>query len=122
MSVFVVEDEPSLQFFYKQVLNLNNFKLAGIAKDGEEAVSLFKSFLEKPKVILMDYRLPKKNGITVTREILQIDNSVKIIFTSADDSAKEEALSLGACVFLDKPFTISQLIEEIKKAMKDNKN
>ncbi|MHA1803343.1 MAG: response regulator [Promethearchaeota archaeon] len=117
MSIFVVEDEPSLQYFYKQVLTLNNFKIAGIARDGEEAVSLFKSLPEKPKVILMDYRLPKKNGIIATQEILRIDNSVKIIFTSADDSAKEEALSLGACVFLDKPFTINQLIEEIKKAM-----
>jgi len=67
-TVFVVEDEPSLQFFYKQILTLNGFKLGGIAVDGEEAVSMFKSFSVKPSIILMDHRMPKKNGIDAVRD------------------------------------------------------
>ncbi len=113
----MVEDDPSLQFFYKQLLTLNGFELAEIAKNGEEAVSMFKSFSEKPKVILMDHRMPIKNGIEASKEILQIDNSVKIIFTSADNSIKEEAHSIGAFSFEDKPFTIEHIINEIKNAL-----
>jgi two-component system chemotaxis response regulator CheY len=113
----VVEDDPSLQFFYKQLLTLNGFELAEIAKNGEEAVSMFKSFSEKPKVILMDHRMPIKNGIEASKEILQIDNSVKIIFTSADSSIKEEAHSIGAFSSEDKPFTIEHIINVIKKAL-----
>lgn len=77
---------------------------------------MFKSFSEKPNVILMDHRMPIKNGIEATQEILQIDSNTKIIFTSADERIKEEALALGAFCFIDKPFDIENLITCIKKA------
>ena len=111
-----MEDEPSLQFFYTQALTLNHFKLLGIANDGVQAINMFKSFQVKPKVILMDYRLPKKNGIETAKEILDMDNNVKIIFVSADNSITDEALDLGAYIFLNKPFTLNILIENIEKA------
>ncbi len=114
--MFSVEDSASLQLFYKTVLIVNGFDLVGIADNGEEAVSMFKSFNIKPKVILMDYRIPIKDGIAAAREILQIDRNSKIIFTTADESIKEEALSLGIFSFMEKPFTINALIDEIKKA------
>ena len=78
---------------------------------------MYKSFIEKPEVILMDHRMPIKNGIDTSKELLQINDKIKILFTSADSSIKQEALSLGAFSFLDKPFTIDFLINEIKKAL-----
>jgi len=117
VKIFVVEDEPSIQLLYKKILTLKGFELAGIANDGEEAVSMFKSFLKKPKIILMDHRMPTKNGIEASKEILQINGDTKIIFLSADDSIKEEALSIGAFSFRDKPFTIKQLIDDINRAI-----
>ncbi len=61
--------------------------------------------------------MPKKNGIEATKEILQIDKNVKIIFISADDSIKEEVLSIGAFSFWDKPFMIESLINKINAAL-----
>ncbi len=90
--------------------------MAGIAEDGEEAVIIFKSFLVKPKVILMDHRMPEKTGLEASEEILNIDKKVKIIFVSADISIREEALSIGAFSFWKKPFAIEQLIYEIDRA------
>ena len=78
---------------------------------------MFKAFSENPKVILMDHRMPKKNGIDASKEILKIDKNVKIIFTTADISIKEEALSIGAFSFKDKPFTVEGLIGDIKNAL-----
>ncbi len=60
--------------------------------------------------------MPLKDGIETSKEILQIDNSTKIIFVSADVSVKEEALSIGAFCFKDKPFTIENLVNKIKEA------
>jgi len=91
--------------------------VSGVAEDGEEAIRMFKSFEKKPKIILMDHRMPVKSGLEATKEILQMDKKVKIIFISADLSIKEEALSMGAFSFWDKPFSIDQLIEEIKSAI-----
>jgi FixJ family two-component response regulator len=77
---------------------------------------MFKSFSDKPKVILMDNRMPIKSGIEASKEILLIDKNIKIIFISADITIKEEALSIGAFGFWDKPFLIDSLIDDIKKA------
>ncbi len=115
--VFIVEDEPTLQFFYEKVLTISGFELAGIASNGKEAVDMFKSFSNKPKVILMDQRMPEMSGIEASKFILQIDNRVKIIFISADTNAKEEALSIGAFLFIAKPFTINKLIGAVNRAI-----
>jgi two-component system chemotaxis response regulator CheY len=115
--VFIVDDERALQFIYSELLKIGGFEVAGIAENGEQAVSMFKSFSEKPKVILMDNRMPRKTGLEATKEILEIEVNVKIIFVSADNSIKEEALSIGAFSFWEKPFEIDELLEHIKKAI-----
>ncbi len=115
--ILIVDDEPSLQFFYEQVLAIGGFEVAGIASNGIEAISIFKSFSNKPKVILMDQRMPEMSGIEASKLILQIDNRVKIIFISADASVKEEAISIGAFLFIDKIFTIEELIAAINRAI-----
>jgi two-component system chemotaxis response regulator CheY len=100
----------------KELLTYHGFEIAGIANNGEKAVSMFKSFSEKPKIILMDHRMPIKNGIEASKEILQIDKNIKIIFISADESIREEVLSIGIFSFENKPFSIENLINSIKKA------
>jgi len=98
---------------------LNRFKVLGQANNGEEAVSLFKSLSEKPDIILMDHRMPIKNGIDATKEILSLDSNAKILFASADDSVKGEALSIGAIGFTTKPFSIPELIEDMEKFLNE---
>lgn len=115
--VLIVDDEHSLQFFYEKILKIGGFEVAGIARSGKEAVSMFKSFPNKPKVILMDQRMPEMSGIEASKLILQIDKRVKIIFISADASVKEEAISIGAFLFLDKIVTVSKMIGAINKAI-----
>ncbi len=90
-------------------------EVKGIASNGEIAVDMFKSFNPKPEIILMDYRMPLKNGLEATIEILQIDPNTKIIFASADISVKEKAIALGAIEFLEKPFSIQTVLNIINK-------
>ena len=68
----------------------------------------------------MDHRMPLKDGIEASKEILQINNNTKIIFVSADVSVKEEALSIGVFCFKDKPFTIENLIDSIQIALESD--
>ena len=115
--VLIVDDERSLQFFYEKILTIGGFEVAGIASNGKEAVSMFRSFSNKPKVILMDQRMPEMSGIEASKLILQIDSRVKIIFMSADASVKEEAISNGAFFFMDKIITVSKMIGAINRAI-----
>jgi DNA-binding response OmpR family regulator len=78
---------------------------------------MFKNFHEKPDIILMDHRIPLKSGIEAAKEILEFDNSVKIIFMSADTSIRDEALENGAVSFKEKPFSLERLFNNIQKVL-----
>ena len=71
---------------------------------------------------IMDHRMPVKNGIDALKEILNIDDRTMVIFASTDTSVKNEALSLGAHSFKQKPFDIEYLILIIKKALESSKS
>ncbi|GAH36859.1 unnamed protein product [marine sediment metagenome] len=51
--------------------------------------------------------------------ILQIEQKTQIIITSADETIKKAALSLGARSFKSKPITMERLIDNIKKALEN---
>ncbi|MFX1452198.1 MAG: response regulator [Promethearchaeota archaeon] len=116
-SIFLVEDELSVLDLYSKVLEAYGFKVMGMAKNGEEAVEMYKNFNPKPDIIIMDHRMPIKSGIEATKDILQIDRFAKIVFASADDSVKEYAKSIGALCFKNKPFSNEKLIKNINKAL-----
>ncbi|MBD3197210.1 MAG: response regulator [Candidatus Lokiarchaeota archaeon] len=117
VSIFIVEDDESLCNLYRKALELNGYEIIGAAKDGEEAINKFKEFESKPDIIILDHRMPIKNGLEAAKEILQIDKTTKIIFASADKSIKDEAMAIGAVSFKDKPFTLERLFRNIKKAL-----
>ena len=113
-SVFIVEDEPILQYLYERLLKSAGYLVMATAKNGEDAIHKFRMFQNKPDFILMDYRMPIKNGLEAMEEILRINSSSKIIFASADRSIKGRALSSGAIGFLEKPFDSEDLINYLK--------
>ncbi|MBD3197911.1 MAG: response regulator [Candidatus Lokiarchaeota archaeon] len=115
--VFIVEDDKSIQTLYKKFLNLYGFDVIDTASNGEEAVEKFKNFEIKPDIILMDHRMPVKDGIQATREILELKKNCNIIFASADKTIKEQALSMGILGFLEKPFSLEKLISQIKRSI-----
>lgn len=78
---------------------------------------MYKRFPVKPDIILMDHRMPIKNGLDASREILEMDGHSMIIIASADKSVRKEALSMGILSFKDKPFTLQRLFENIEKAL-----
>ena len=117
VSVFIVEDDMSLQRLYQMVLENAGFQIIDTAANGDEAVKKYESLSIKPDIILMDHRMPIKNGIEATKEILKINNHSKILFASADNSIKKLALSIGAISFLEKPFDLKSLIKEIEQIL-----
>lgn len=114
-SIFIVEDDKDIQVITTKLLEFLGFEVSGIASNGKEAVEMFKSFNHKPDIILMDHRMPIKNGLQATREILQIDPDTQIIFNSADTDVKKESLASGVADFLDKPFTTQSLLNCLNK-------
>lgn len=115
VKIFIVDDDQSLQRLYTLILTEAGFEIIDTAFNGKIAVEKYNTLEEKPDIVLMDHRMPIKNGLDAMTEILHLNNHVKIIFASADISIKQKALSLGACAFLDKPFNMRKLISIIQK-------
>ena len=63
----------------------------------------------------MDHRMPLKNGIETTKEILKMNPETKIIFISADYNIKNKAFKIGAIDFIEKPIDLSTLSTIINK-------
>ncbi|TKJ16897.1 MAG: two-component system response regulator [Promethearchaeota archaeon Loki_b32] len=119
IKILIVDDDQSLQRLYGLILKDAGFEIIGTAINGKDAIEKYTTLEGKTDLILMDHRMPIKNGLDAMVEILKINKKEKIIFASADISVKQKAISLGAVAFLDKPFKMQQLLITIQKIVKE---
>lgn len=108
MKVLIVEDDKSLSDMLKRGLEAQSYAV-DIASDGGEGSFMGKSY--EYSVILLDYSLPKKDGLAVCRDIRAAGKTTPIIFLSINDATetKVAALNSGADDYLVKPFSFEEL-------------
>jgi DNA-binding NtrC family response regulator len=106
-SVLIVDDEPAIRESLREWLK-DDYQVA-IAATGEEAGQLMEK--QDFDVLIVDVRLPGKNGIEVLREAKAIKPHIKPIVITAYPSVElaVEAMKLGAVDFLIKPVTPDSL-------------
>ncbi len=102
-SILIVDDDMFLHKVLDRILSIGNHDVVGHAYDGAAAIEVYIELNPKPDIILMDHRMPIMNGVTATKEILHINSDAKILFISADETIKKEAMDAGALGFLTKP-------------------
>lgn len=119
--VFVVDDQEFIRDLYRDLFESNGFTVFA-ASSGEECLSLFRTLKHRPDAIIMDHRMPGKDGIQTTKEILAIDPHIPIIFSSADESVREQALEAGAVSFWTKPFPVTLLLGAMRDIVKAKRN
>ena len=112
--IFVVDDEMGFKTLYNELFPIYGLELIGYAADGEEAVRKLSEGID-PDLVLIDHRLPNKNGIDTMKELHAKDPDLPIVFISADESIRLEALKDGALDFLLKPFGKDLLMSAIDK-------
>lgn len=116
-SIFLVDDEPGIIDIYKEFLAFKNYKTIEEAFDGEEAVTKYRAMKKKPDVVILDHRMPLKNGLTAMKEILTEHPLQCVVFVTADENAAKNALSMGATSFMLKPFRMDNLFNSIRTAL-----
>ncbi|RAK25363.1 DNA-binding response OmpR family regulator [Flavobacterium aquaticum] len=113
MHILIVEDEKGIVDFLKQGLEEENYTVSA-SYDGAEGL---KKALELPiDLVLLDWMLPKMQGIDVCKNIRLEKNNLPIIFLTAKDTVQEtiEGLKAGANDYIKKPFSFDELLERIK--------
>ncbi|MCL6459157.1 MAG: response regulator, partial [Gorillibacterium sp.] len=90
--------------------------VAGSALDGEAGLKLVQEV--QPDIVLTDIRMPKMDGLEMTRQIMEFSPTSKIIILSAytDFAYAQQAIRLGAFDFVKKPFSIEEIINVVLKA------
>jgi two-component system chemotaxis response regulator CheY len=112
--IFIVDDERTVVESLREILVMNGFDILGWAYDGEEAVRKYASFVPPPDIVIMDYRLPAKNGVEAMAEIFKLDPSARVLFVSADMNARRSALAGGAAGFILKPFGMREFLATVQ--------
>ncbi len=115
--VAIVDDEVQLVKTYELLFKRRQIPVSFVAYDGCAALDFFKNVNVRPRVVIIDYRMPLMSGLELTREILMLEPGTKIIFISADEDVRREALDAGAAVFMKKPTPIKDITETINTLM-----
>ncbi len=126
MKILITEDERDIALQYKKVLEQRHHDVI-ITEDGEACLKAYHEATKqassetnsKPPfdVVIIDVRMPRKDGNEVAREILRIQPNQRIIFASAyvkenlADSLKEINQIIAV---LQKPFRLSVLVDTIE--------
>lgn len=102
MKVLIADDEISMVKILSAYFKKEGYTVL-TAKDGEEALDLFYS--NKIDLAILDWMMPKVNGIDVCKEIKENTNIKVLILTAKGQNEDEiEALSCGADEYIRKPF------------------
>ena len=114
--VLIIEDQPDTTALLAEVLAQYPVSVHSVltAAEGIKA-----NRLDRPSVILLDYRLPDGDGISLVPELLKENPSAQVVLMSAYGTVQMavEALRLGALDVLSKPFQIQQLEVTVRRAL-----
>ena len=113
LKIMIVEDDPLIRQLYETILKKKGYDVIAVATDGAQAVSMYRKLKEKPDLIILDFRMPKKNGLQVSTEILADNAATEILMISGDPTFDRKAVISRGINLMQKPVEINAIIKEI---------
>jgi DNA-binding NtrC family response regulator len=112
--ILIVEDETTQRSLLGGLLRKEGYEVTEAA-DGQRAMKLFKE--KALEIVLLDYRLPDTDGISLLQAFKEINPEVQVIMITAFGSIENavNALKTGAFDYLTKPVDLDDLLFKIKK-------
>lgn len=117
--VLIVDDAAFMRMMIKNILIEDGFEIVGEAKNGKEAIELYKEL--EPDLVTMDITMPDMDGIEAVKEILKIDKDARVIMCSAmgQQAMVIDAIQAGAKDFIVKPFKPDRVLTAIRKVFNE---
>ncbi|WP_291527555.1 ANTAR domain-containing response regulator [Bifidobacterium sp. UBA744] len=114
--VVVAEDEALIRMDIVEALTDAGYDVVGQAANGDEAVELAREFT--PDVVVMDVKMPGKDGITAATEIAKENIAPVVMLTAfSQQSLVEKAADAGAMAYVVKPFVPEKLLPALEVAI-----
>jgi len=116
--ILVVDDEPVVTNSCQRILRQHGHHVAS-AESGQEALECALS--ERFDLVMTDLRLPDLDGMRLIRQLRskRPETAIIIITGFGSVSSAAEAIRLGVCDYIEKPFTPEQITEAINRALVD---
>ncbi|MGR4000277.1 MAG: response regulator transcription factor [Alphaproteobacteria bacterium] len=112
MRILLADDDKGLRDSLSLILEQEGYEVL-LAEDGEVALEKFLSL--SPALVILDIKMPRKDGAEVLQE-LRKHSLVPVIFLTSKDTEVDELFGLraGADDYISKPFSIALLVERIR--------
>ncbi len=119
IDVVVIDDEESLCEACRQTLDGEGFSTA-VARDGARGLDLVKKL--RPRVVLLDLKMPGMSGTEVLLEIPNIDPSISTIIMTGYGTidVAVDSMKSGAFDFLTKPFEPDRVVEAVRRGLEQH--
>lgn len=113
--VLVAEDEAIIRLDLVEMLTEEGYNVVGQAENGQVAVDLAREL--KPDLVIMDIKMPVRNGLDAATEIAA-DRIAPVVLLTAFSQREfvEKARAAGAMAYLVKPFSKADLVPSIEIA------
>lgn len=118
-SILIADDSDAIRLVLKDIIELSPHSVSGEAVDGQDAVEKYSKL--KPDLLLLDLAMPRKDGLTVVKEIMAAHSSAKIILITAADDQKiiNQCLTAGAKAYISKPFDFDNVLKVISNIVSE---
>ena len=114
--ILVVDDESIIRLDLRERLTDLGYTVVGEAADGHMAVSLTRRL--RPDLVLMDIKMPKMDGITAARVLLEERIAPIVLLTAfSDRGLVEDAREAGVLGYISKPFREADLMPTLEVAI-----
>lgn len=111
-SVLIIDDDPKLLKMLQRTLTYENLDVF-TANNGLEGLPLVQS--QKPDLIIVDWMMPKMDGISFVQRLRDEENKTMVLMLTAKDAIDDrvEGLESGADDYLIKPFAPAELVARV---------
>jgi len=116
--ILVIDDDPEIATLASGMLMEEGYQVI-VAKDGFEALNIYKEMGAQIGLIILDFFLPVMDGDAVFDELRGMDPDVNVVLSSgfAEQSKVASMLAQGLRGFIPKPYTREKLLEQVSSSL-----
>lgn len=117
-TILVVDDEESVRTVIQRSLQHLGYEVL-VASGGREALEIFEVEYRRISLVILDMMMPVMSGEQLFGKLQHIDPKVRVLIASgySSDESAQAVLGSGGLGFIQKPFSVEDLAQEIRRCM-----